>query len=87
MFLTDTTTEWEQSLSKKKSILAVKPPNQLGNARNLQKSGDAKQSKANAEQSEKAPISEWDFFSGYVIYFLNFFFDWKALLPSVNDIQ
>lgn len=74
LFLTDTTTEWEQSLSKKKSILAIKPPDQLGNARNLQKSGDTKQSKANAEQSEKAPISEWDFLSGYVIYFLNFFF-------------
>lgn len=62
LFLTDTTTEWKQSLSKKKSILAIKHPNQLGNTRNLQKCGDAKQSKANVEQSEKTPILEWDFF-------------------------
>lgn len=57
LFLTDTTTEWKQSLSKKKSILAIKHPNQLGNTRNLQKFGDAEQSKANVqEQSEKMPI-------------------------------
>lgn len=68
LFLTDTTTEWKQSLSKKKSIHAIKHPNQLGNTQNLKKCGDAEQSKANVqEQSEKMPILEWDFLGGYVI--------------------
>lgn len=68
LFLTDTTTEWKQSLSKEKSVLAIKHPKQLGNTRNLQKCGDPEQSKANVqEQSEKTPSLEWDFFSGYVI--------------------